>query len=39
MKEISSSHVYFILQEAYGKRLDWSDAEKLLEDVIKITTK
>lgn len=34
MKDISSSHVYFILQQAYGEELDWGEAEQILDRVI-----
>lgn len=36
MKEISSSHVYFIIQQAFGE-IDWGEAEKILENVIVLT--
>lgn len=39
MKEIGSSHVYFILQEAFGEDLDWTEAEKILKEVIEFTKK
>jgi 3'-phosphoadenosine 5'-phosphosulfate sulfotransferase len=34
MMELKSSHCYFILQMAFGEELSWSDAEKLMEEVI-----
>jgi len=34
IKELKSSHCYFILQMAYGEELDWSDAEELLDKII-----
>ena len=34
MRELSSSHVYFILQQAYGDDLDWTEASLLLDNVI-----
>ena len=34
MLKISSSHTYFILQQAFGENLDWSDAELLLKSII-----
>lgn len=35
MKKIGSSHVYFILQEALGWDLDWTEVEYLLDKVVK----
>jgi hypothetical protein len=35
MKDISSSHVYFIIQQAYGTDLDWNDAVDILNKVLK----
>lgn len=37
MKELSSSHVFFILQQALGEELDWDEAKAILNDVIKFT--
>lgn len=34
MKDLSSSHVYFILQQAFGDDLDWSEAEYILDKFI-----
>ena len=42
MKKISSSHVYFVMQQAYagkewgkqGELMSWENAEKILTDVI-----
>lgn len=34
MLKLSSSHVHFILQEAYGDDLDWDEFEALLERII-----
>ena len=43
MLEISSSHVYFIIQQAYkgkkwgrnGELMSWNEAAKILKEVIK----
>jgi hypothetical protein len=35
MADLKSSHVYFVLQKAFGEALDWSDAEKKLQAVIE----
>jgi hypothetical protein len=37
MKELSSSHVYFIIQQAYGP-IDWSEAEEILQKIIDATS-
>lgn len=34
MDDLKSSHVYFVLQKAFGERLDWSEAEKLMQTII-----
>lgn len=39
MKDLSSSHVFFILQQAFGEELDWVGAEDLLCNIISKTTK
>lgn len=31
MLDLSSSHVYFILQQAFGDELDWDEASEMLE--------
>ena len=36
MKDLSSSHVYFVMQQAFGE-IDWRDCEKILTEVIKRT--
>lgn len=36
MKELKSSHVYFIFQQGYGN-VDWRDVEKTLDKVIEQT--
>jgi len=41
-KEIGSSHVFFIIQQAYpelGKWLSWEDCENLLNNIIKTENK
>ena len=32
MKDLSSSHVYFIVQQAYGE-IDWNEVEEILKKV------
>lgn len=34
MTAIKSSHVYFIVQQAYGE-IDWSEVEKIFEAVLR----
>jgi hypothetical protein len=34
MKDLKSSHCYFILQMAYGEELSWEEAEELFDKVI-----
>lgn len=36
MDDLKSSHVYFVLQKAYGEGLDWSDAQKTMDGVIAL---
>ena len=36
MKEISSSHVFFILQQAFGE-MSWDEANGILCEVIRIS--
>jgi hypothetical protein len=35
IKKISSSHCYFIMQQAYGEDLSWEDVVKTRDTVIK----
>jgi len=35
MYRLKSSHVYFILQMAFGETLDWNDAEYILKGIIR----
>jgi hypothetical protein len=34
MRGLASSHCYFILQQAFGETMDWSDCEKLFDKMI-----
>lgn len=36
MKKLSSSHVYFVMQQAYGD-IDWSEVERIFDQVMKET--
>jgi hypothetical protein len=38
MKDIASSHVYFIFQEAFGE-MPYEEVTKILDNVIKLTPK
>jgi hypothetical protein len=38
MLEISSSHVYFILQQSFDDDMSWEDAEKLLNRIIELAS-
>ena len=33
--DLKSSHVYFVMQKAFGETLDWSDVQKKLNEVIE----
>jgi len=34
MDTLRSSHVFFILQQAFGEETEWSDAEEILHNII-----
>lgn len=36
IKEISSSHVYFVMQQAFGEDLEWAEVESMCKNIIKI---
>lgn len=36
LKDISSSHVYFILQQSFGEDLAWSEVDSMCKNIIKI---
>lgn len=39
MDELKSSHVYFVVQMAFGEDLSWHEVEKILKDVKELTNK
>lgn len=39
MADLKSSHVYFVLQQAFGEDLGWHEAEEILNKVKEATDK
>jgi hypothetical protein len=38
MKDSSSSHVFFLMQQAFGEEMEWEDVENLLDNIITLCT-
>ncbi len=36
MKDIRSSHVFFLAQQAFGEEMEWKDVEDLLNSIIAL---
>lgn len=34
MDDLKSSHIFFIIQQAYGE-IDWTEAQQILDEVLK----
>ena len=38
MKDIRSSHVFFLAQQAFGDEMEWKDVETMLDNIITLCT-